>query len=132
MSESAFKSLDLKKELLNLIKNEYNVIKKGIEMPSTLVDLFAMAIRGELKTNLEIVGSEEPLKKIDSMVFEIIICAISCSLNLGSAILCTTQMEPKIMGIPILGLMGYASSIALIVWLICRAISHRKNKKKRF
>ena len=132
MSESVFKSLDLKKELLNLIKNQYSVIKKGIEMPSTLVDLFAMAIRGELKTNLEIVGSEEPLKKIDSMVFEIIICAISCSLNLGSAILCTTQMEPKIMGIPILGLMGYASSIALIVWLICRALSNRKNKKKKF
>ena len=132
MSESIFENLDLKKELLNLIKNQYNVIKKGIEMPATLADLFSMAIRGELKTNLEIVGSEEPLRKIDSMIFEIIICAIACSLNLGAAILCTTQMEPKILGIPILGLIGYAASIILVVWLIFRTISNRRRKKRKF
>lgn len=133
MSGDIFSKFDLEKETIKFLKDSYSAIKRGIEIPVTLADLLSMAVHGELKTNLEIVGSEEPLKKIDAMVFEIIICAISCSLNLGSSILCTTQMEPKLLGIPLLGVLGYVSSVVLVVWLIFRVIrNRRKNRSKKF
>ena len=132
-SGDIFSKFDLEKEAIGLLKDGYSAIKRGVEIPVTLADLLSMAVHGELKTNLEIVGSEEPLKKIDSMVFEIIVCAISCSLNLGSAVICTTQMEPKLLGIPLLGVMGYISSVVLVVWLIFRVIhNRRKNRSKKF
>lgn len=133
MSGDIFSKFDFEKEAINFLKDSYSAVKRGIEIPVTLADLLSMAIHGEIKTNLEIVGSEEPLKKIDSMVFEIIVCAISCSLNLGSSILCTTQMEPRLLGIPLLGVLGYVSSVILVIWLICKVISNRKkNRSKKF
>lgn len=133
MSNDIFSKFNFEKETIDLLRNGYSAIKRGIEIPVTFADLLSMAVHGELKTNLEIVGSEEPLKKIDSMVFEIIICAISCSLNLGSAILCTTQMEPKFLGIPLLGILGYIGSVVLVIWLIYKVIyGRRKNRSKKF
>lgn len=131
MSGDIFSKVDFEKEAINLLKDSYSAVKRGIEIPVTLADLLSMAVHGEIKTNLEIVGSEEPLRKIDSMIFEIIICAISCSLNLGSSILCTTQMEPRLLGIPLLGVLGYISSVILVIWLICKVISNRKKNKNK-
>ncbi len=133
MSGNIFSKFDFEKETLNFLKDTYSAIKRGIEIPVTLADLLSMAVHGEIKANLEVVGSEEPLKKIDSMVFEIIVCALSCSLNLGSAILCTTQMEPRFLGIPLLGVLGYLGSVILVIWLICKVIANRKkNRGKKF
>ena len=41
-------------------------------------------------------------------------------LLLSSSILCTTEMEPKLLGIPALGALGYAAAVGLTVWVFVK------------
>ena len=56
-----------------------------------------LSMSGQTKVNLDLTGSEEPLRRIDKMINKLVIGIISSALLLGSSIICTTQMTPKIM-----------------------------------
>ena len=63
-------------------------------------------------------GSEEPLRQIDSMINKLTIAVLSAALLLGSSIICTTNMTPQILDIPLLGVFGYLSAFVLSVRVI--------------
>ena len=63
--------------------------------------------------NLELTGSEEPLRRIDRMVDKIILAIITTGLLVGSSLICTTNMKGKLFGIPALGAVGYLLAILL-------------------
>jgi ubiquinone biosynthesis protein len=52
------------------------------------------------------------------MVDKMIIGLIDAAFLIGSSIICVTGMEPKILGIPILGVLGYFAAMILGVWLL--------------
>ncbi len=62
-----------------------------------------MTVKGQTKVNLDISGSEAPLKRIDSMVNRIIAAVIIMSLIIGSSLLCLTEIRPMVGDIPLLG-----------------------------
>ena len=64
-------------------------------MPAQFSDVLRMAAKGQTKLNLEIVGSEEPLQKIDRMVNKLALCIITAGLTVGSSLLCSIELEPK-------------------------------------
>ena len=49
------------------------------------------------------------------------------ALLISSSILCTTDMKPKIWGIPALGAFGYLLALGLAVWIF---LSHIHTRKK--
>lgn len=118
VSQDYLKNLDLKKELRHFLRAFYNQQKKSIEIPARISDLLKMAIKGQVKVNLELIGSEEPLRYIDSMVDKLVVSIITAASLIGSSFLCTTQMKPQILGIPLLGFVGYLISVILGIWLI--------------
>ena len=87
--------------------------QKAIHVPGQLSDFLSLANKGQIKVSLEMIGSEEPLREIDKMVNKIVVCIISAALLIGSSFIATTNMTPKIMGIPALGALGYTSAIIL-------------------
>ena len=49
---------------------------------------------------------------------------------MASSLLCTTQMTPKVFGIPALGFIGYITAIGLGCWLLFAVMKeHRKRKR---
>ena len=62
-------------------------------------------------------------KLVSKMVMGIVIAA----LLLASSILCTTQMQPRLFGIPALGFLGYIMALGLAGYLVWE---HFKNKNK--
>ena len=80
-----------------------------------------MTMSGQTKVILDLTGSEEPLRKLDQMFNKIILAVLVAALLLGSSTICTTQMTPKIMEIPLLGFLGYLVAFVLslrIIWEI--------------
>ena len=61
------------------------------------------------------------LSLADKLVTGLVIAA----LLLGSSILCTTDMQPRLLGVPLLGVIGYAAALALIV---CLGIKEKRHK----
>lgn len=109
---------DLKDELKKSGKTIYSMFSKGIEIPAQLSDLLKIFIKGQSKVNLDVTGAEEPIRQMDYMVDKVIICIISASLLIGSSLISTTEMTPKLLGIPLFGIMGFLASTILSTWLL--------------
>ena len=104
-------------------------LNKGVTVPAQFSDVLRMAAKGQTKLNLEIVGSEEPLQKIDRMVNKLALCIITAGLTVGSSLLCSIELEPKWGGIPWPAGVGYLLSLLFLgklLWDMYR----RKRKPK--
>ncbi len=77
-----------------------------------------MLTRGELKMNLELVGSEEPLSQMSNMVNRLTMALIVVGLFIGSSIVYFAGMKPIIFGIPVVGFLGYVAAFVLSVWIV--------------
>lgn len=124
--EKMYSDFDLKKELRHSSRALYSIFTKGLDIPSQISNVLKMTAKGQTKINLEITGSEEPLRRIDKMVNRIIICIITAALLIASSTICTTQMTPRILGIPLLGALGYFAALILGGYLL---ISIRKKNR---
>ncbi len=88
-----------------------------------------MIKKGRLKINLNIMDSSVPLKSINHMVNKLIVGIVSAGLLMASSLLCTTQMTPKVFGIPALGFIGYITAVGLGIWLLFTVLKERKHSK---
>lgn len=105
-------------ELRKMPQNSYMFLHKAMKLPEQLSDMIKMTMSGQTKVNLDLTGSEEPLKRIDKMINKLIIGIISAALLLGSSIICTTNMTPKFLEIPFLGILGYLWALILCAKLL--------------
>ncbi|MGE4548500.1 MAG: ABC1 kinase family protein [Intestinibacillus sp.] len=118
LSSEMLREFDLKHELRVGAQRLYESGRKAIDIPAQMSDLLRMGIRGQAKLNLELLGSEQPLSSIDRMVNKIIKCIFSAALLIGSCMLCTTDMKPRILEIPLLGLLGFAAALLIGAWVL--------------
>ena len=100
-------------------------MRKSLQLPEQISDILKMTMSGQTKVNLDLTGSEEPLRRMDHMINKLIIGIISSALLLGSSVICTTQMTPQIMEIPLLGVFGYLAALILCGRLLVSIMKHK-------
>lgn len=122
----ATRQINLQKELLELGIALYRSGKKAVDVPGQFSDTLRMVNRGQMKVNLELLGSEEPLSAIDKMVNKLVACIITAGLLVGSCLICTTDMNPKILGIPALGMLGFLTALFLSIRLVVGIIRKKR------
>ena len=128
IADSLLQDFDPETEIKRMAKSLYLLGNRSSEIPADLTGILKMAARGQSKFNIEMVGSEEPLARIGKMVDKLIVGILNAALLIGSSLICLTSMEPKILGIPLLGILGYFASFVLSVWLLY-GIIHKKRFK---
>lgn len=101
------------------------VVEKSMQLPEQISDILRMTMSGQTKMNLDVTGSEEPLRHLDKMINKLILGILCSALVLGSSIICTTNMTPKFMEIPVLGVIGYVISFVLSLRLFISILRHR-------
>lgn len=85
--------------------------------------------KGQAKINLELLGSGEPIANLDRMINRIVVCVLIAALLMSSSIICTTDLKPKFLDIPLLGLAGYFIAFCMSLWLFVKMLFlHQKNK----
>ncbi|MDO4289960.1 MAG: lipopolysaccharide core heptose(II) kinase RfaY [Eggerthellaceae bacterium] len=77
-----------------------------------------MLTRGQLKMNMEVIGSEEPLGKLSKMLTRLTLAMIVAGLFMGSCMLALSSMEPRVLGVPVLAAVGFVSAFALSLWIV--------------
>lgn len=121
--------LDYQKELTNAIKNLYSASQNMLHIPALLSNVMRMIMKGRLKINLDMMESSVPMNAINHMVNKLVVGIVSAGLLMASSLLCTTQMTPKVFGIPALGFIGYMTAVGLGIWLLLTVLKERKQKK---
>jgi ubiquinone biosynthesis protein len=130
--EPSLQDLDLKVTAKKLTRSLISAGTHTLELPENLNNLSKEALKGHSKFNLEIVGSEEPIKQLGKMVNRLVLAVITAALLLASSFLAITDMKPQILGIPALAFFGYLGALILgggTLYSVYR--SWRKKKKRR-
>ena len=118
---------DLKTEILGDSKALYESAKKSLTIPSLSADLMKSVIKGQTKVNIEPVGIDPLMRRVEIMVGDLILCIIMASTIISSSLICTTDMQPKILDIPALGFAGFVGAFAMGIYLIITI--HKRRKK---
>ena len=90
-----------------------------------------MLTRGQLRVNMELVGSQEPMKLLSDMVNRLTMALIVVGLFVGSSIVYFAGMKPIIFGIPVVGFMGYVVAFILSAWIVFDIYFKSRKSRKR-
>ena len=90
-----------------------------------------MLTRGQLRVNMELVGSQEPMKLLSDMLNRLTMALIVVGLFVGSSIVYFAGMKPIIFGIPVVGFMGYVVAFILSAWIVFDIYFKSRKPKKR-
>ena len=102
----------------------------GIQIPVHLNELIQMCLKGRMKINLEVMDSTVPLNTINHMINKLTVGIVSAGLLMASSLLCTTEMTPKVFGIPTIGFIGYVTALCLGFWLLFSVIKEHHKRKR--
>ena len=119
MKERTKQSFDLKQIITDVGKGTINLTKKTLQIPGLAADALAALSKGKMRMNVEFTGLDEPLAKIGEFVKYIVLSILACVLFIGSCILCSVDIEPKMdNGMPAIAVVGIVFSIALAIYSV--------------
>lgn len=117
-------------ELLNA---SLKSIESAIKLPNQISNSLTMLNRGDLEMKGNVTVAPDALATVYASIGRLSLALISVGLFLGSSVLCTTNMQPKLLEVPLLGFLGYLGAFVLGVYVIVVTFKSRhqmKNNKK--
>ena len=115
----------------DLAASSYRAAKGSLEAAEYLGLASRMLTRGQLRVNMEMVGSQEPIHLLANMVNRLTMALIVVGLFIGSSIVYYAGIKPVIFGIPIVGFLGYVIAFVLSVWIVFDIYFKGRSNKKR-
>lgn len=94
-------------------------------LPKQASETLDMLERGELRLGMDVQFRTSFRGMVYTVAILLALALLSVGLFLGSCILCTTAMEPRILGVPLLGVLGYLGAAALGVYVVVVAVRMR-------
>lgn len=94
--------------------------EKAMEIPGLASDLIKNTLRGQTRFTLGLEGSKSLMNDFHQVMNNLIVCIITASLLMASSLICTTDMQPKLLGIPALGFLGYLLAMGLGIYLVIK------------
>lgn len=134
ITDDFIENMDIRSEILKYGRAFYRAADRGIEIPALTSQVMKEYLAGQSKVNITLVSSKKLDELIYSSIRNVVIGLGVAALLVASSIMCTTQMEPKIWGIPLLGAIGYLVAVSVSGFLIIRNIALKilaRRKKKR-
>jgi len=126
MSGYSRKHFDLKAELTSIGKRVVNSIQKSLDIPAQISDALRVLSKGFSKMNMELSMSDDMDTKVSALVDRIVLAIIAAALLVGSSLISTTNMQPRLLGIPAFGAVGFLAAIVIVIWILASIVKKRK------
>lgn len=126
MAEKFLKDRNWKQELRNGGKTLYKSLYKAVNIPSLVSDILQGYLKGQTKINLDLHASMELERLLRRLVRNVVMGLWVMALLISSSIICTTDMQPKIWGIPALGAFGYLIAFGIVMYVFLKHIFSKK------
>ncbi len=118
--ESAFEQFDLKKEVRRGGKKLYTAAYKTVEIPPLVKSALEEYLKGQAQVNMKLDTTKEMTNLLRRLIRNIVMGLWVMALLIGSSIICTTDMRPKMLGIPALGFFGFMLAFAICLYIFIR------------
>jgi ubiquinone biosynthesis protein len=112
----------------------YRAAEHMVQIPQATYDVLNELKKGELQISMQLKNVEEPVNALRRSVERLEMSIIVAGLFIGSSMLCLTGMHPQILGIPVIGFIGYVCAVVIagyLVWKLHVAETVKKQKQKR-
>ena len=119
-------SIDWKKEVKQSGKMLYRSLHKSVELPSLLSDAIHGYLKGQTRVNLDLHVSSDLERLLRRLIRNIVMGLWVMALLISSSIICTTDMQPKVWGIPAIGAFGYLIAFFIVVYVFLKHIFSKK------
>ena len=86
-------------------------------------------LKGQAKINLDLQVTDDLANLLRRLVRNIVMGLWVMALLISSSIICTTDMTPKILGIPALGAFGYMMAFVIVTYVFIKPPAFQKVKK---
>ena len=90
-----------------------------------------MLTRGQLRVNLDLAGTADPLEDLSRIANRLTMSVIVAGLFIGSSVVYYARIQPVIFGIPIIGFLGYLVAFILGVWVAQDIIRESRRRRRR-
>lgn len=129
-TEDFLKNINWKSELQKQARTVYRSVNKGVEIPGLVTDILKEHLEGQSVVNIDLHSSEDLTNVISAAIRNIVVGVCVAALLIASSVICTTDMTPKILGIPALGFAGYAFAMVVSIFLTVRYLWSKRKKRK--
>ena len=129
-TEDFLKNINWKSELQKQARTVYRSVNKGVEIPGLVTDILKEHLEGQSVINIDLHSSEDLTNVISAAIRNIVVGLCVAALLIASSVICTTDMPPKILGIPALGFAGYAFAMVVSIFLTVRYLWSKRKKRK--
>ena len=126
VSGQFFRNLDLKKELKSSGKSVLKSFRKALDIPSMISDMMSGYLKGQAKVNPDLQVTDDLAQLLRRLVRNIVMGLWVMALLISSSIICTTDMTPKILGIPAIGAFGYMLAFLIVMYVFIKHLFSRK------
>lgn len=126
MSGSIFLEKDWKNALKHNARSVYWSLHKALDIPALTADILHGFLKGQNRINLDLHSTDDLNEMLTRLVKRIIMGFLAMALLISSSIICTTDMKPKIWGIPALGAIGYILALCMALYIFLSHIHIRK------
>ena len=90
-----------------------------------------MLTRGQLRVNLDLAGTEDPLEDLSRIANRLTLSVIVAGLFIGSSVVYYARIQPVIFGIPIIGFIGYLVAFVLGVYVALDILREGRRRRRR-
>ena len=118
--------LDWKAEFKKGGKALYRSLHRAVDIPSLMAEFLQGSLKGQTRINMDLHASGDLSQLLRRLVRNIVMGLWVMALLISSSIICTTDMKPKIMGIPALGAFGYLIAFVIVMYVFIKHIFSRK------
>lgn len=120
-----------KKELNGLAVESRRALHGTLEFGGELGEIARQLTRGQLKVNMGLADPPETLEPVSRMVEHLTMGVVIAGLLVASSIVYFAGTHPRILGIPVIGLLGYLIAGGLALWIAVDTIRGPRKSKKR-
>lgn len=104
-------------------------IDAGTKLPTQLSHTLDMLNEGEIEVGMDVDIPKHVTSMAYSLTGHLAFALISAGLFIGSSIVCTTNMQPEFLGVPLLGVIGYLSAFVLGAYVVWQLFSARRRTR---
>jgi len=127
VEKSLLDNFDLGDFVRDKARKLYSSSSKAVELPGLATDLLKMTLQGRTKVSMDIDITGDSKGIINDWVNRIVAGLVVSAFLIGSSFLCTTDMNPRILGVPALGVLGFLVALFLAAGVL---FDSRRRKRR--
>ncbi len=120
LKEEMLQNFDFRTEAGKAGRRVYKAVGRSLDIPPLIKIALEEYLKGQARVHMELEATKEFSHLMRRLVRNVVMGLWVMALLISSSIICTTEMQPRLLGIPALGFFGYVLAFAICLYIFIR------------